>query len=112
MQHPAKIFVCVIVCGIAITAGAQPSPPSASITINQGPPPPPSAHWYQYVAKGVTVTNLTPIAYFRGLLGMSAAERQHVLADQTPKEREQIMAKIREYQDLPREVREERLRHT
>jgi len=74
------------------------------------PPSPP--HWYQYVAKGVTVTNLTPVAYFRGLLGMTPAERQRVLADKSAVERDQVLAKVREYQELPHEVREQRLLQT
>jgi hypothetical protein len=75
-----------------------------------GPPLPP--HWYQSVANGVTLHYLTPVAYFRGLLGMTPAERQRVLADKSEREQEQVLAKVREYQALPREVREERLRQT
>jgi Protein of unknown function (DUF3106) len=52
------------------------------------------------------------VAYFRGLLGMSPAERQRVLADKTAREQEQVLAKVREYEALPREVREERLHQT
>jgi hypothetical protein len=100
-------FSGFIVFAAAIIASAQPPPAEPS-----GPPPPPSPHWYQHVARGVTVTNLTPIAYFRGLLGMTPEERERVLADKTPKEREHVLAKIDEYENLPREIREERLRHT
>ncbi len=107
MRKPAIPFFGFIVFAAAIIAGAQ--PPTAEPT---GPPPPPSPHWYQHVAKGVTVTNLTPIAYFRGLLGMTPEERERVLADKTPKEREHVLAKIDEYERMPREIREERLRHT
>ena len=69
-------------------------------------------YWYQCVANGVTLHYLTPVAYFRGLLGMTPAERQRVLSDKSEHEQEQVLAKVREYQDLPREVREERLRQT
>jgi len=64
------------------------------------------------VANGVTLTNLTPVAYFRGLLGMTPAERQRVLADKSEQEQQQVLAKVREYQALPGAVREERLRQT
>jgi len=77
-----------------------------------GLPPTPTPHWYQCVAKGVTVTNLTPVAYFRALLGMTPAERQRVLADKSEAERNQVLAKVREYQELPSEVREQRLLQT
>lgn len=74
--------------------------------------PPPSPHWYQHVANGVTLNHLTPVAYFRGLLGMTPAERERVLADKSEEQRKQVLAKVREYEALPREVREERLLQT
>jgi hypothetical protein len=43
---------------------------------------------------------------------MTPAERQRVLSDKSEHEQEQVLAKVREYQGLPREVREERLRQT
>jgi hypothetical protein len=75
-------------------------------------PPPLPTHWYQSVANGVTLTNLTPVAYFRGLLGMTPAERTRVLAGQSEEKRTLVLAKVREYEALPREVREERMRQT
>lgn len=74
------------------------------------PPLPP--HWYQKVTNGVTLNHLTPVAYFRGLLGMTPAERERVLADKSEEKRRQVLAKVREYEALPREVREERLVQT
>jgi len=74
------------------------------------PPMPP--HWYQSVPNGVTLSNLTPVAYFRGLLGMTPAERERVLAGQSAQRRTQVLAKVREYEALPRAVREERMRQT
>ena len=74
------------------------------------PPMPP--HWYQSVPNGVTLSNLTPVAYFRGLLGMTPAERERLLAGQPAQRRTQVLAKVREYEALPREVREERMRQT
>jgi Protein of unknown function (DUF3106) len=69
-------------------------------------------YWYQCVTNGVTLHYLTPVAYFRGLLGMTPTERQRVLADKPEQGQEQVLAKVREYQSMPREVREERLRQT
>jgi len=70
------------------------------------------SHWYQSVGNGVTLSNLTPVAYFRGLLGMTPAERERMLASQPAQRRMQVLAKVREYEALPREVREERMRQT
>jgi hypothetical protein len=64
------------------------------------------------VANGVTLTNLTPVAYFRGLLGMTPAERTTRAGRQIGAGAQQVLAKVREYQALPRAVREERLRQT
>jgi hypothetical protein len=64
------------------------------------------------MSNGVTLTNLTPVAFFRALLGMTPAERDRVLADKSAEERLQVLAKVREYEALPRDVREERLRQT
>jgi hypothetical protein len=80
-----------------------------------GPPPPPPplpSYWYQKVTNGVTLNHLTPVAYFRGLLGMTPAERERVLADKSEEKRRQVLAKVREYEALPRKVREERLLQT
>ena len=74
--------------------------------------PPAPSHWYQSVGNGVTLSNLTPVAYFRGLLGMTPAERERVLAGQPAARRTLVLAKVREYEALPREVREERMRQT
>jgi hypothetical protein len=105
MRKTAIQLASIIVLGAALAASGQPAR-----TNNPGPPTPP--HWYQTVANGVTLHYLTPVAYFRGLLGMSPAERQRVLADKSAREQEQVLAKVREYEALPREVREERLRQT
>jgi hypothetical protein len=74
--------------------------------------PPMPSHWYQTVTNGVTLTHLTPVAYFRGLLGMTPAERARALAGQPEERRTKVLAKVREYEALPRDVREERMRQT
>ncbi|HEY3863967.1 MAG TPA: DUF3106 domain-containing protein [Verrucomicrobiae bacterium] len=92
----------------AATAGAQTN--DASAPLHRAPPWP--WHWYQDVGHGVTVTNLTPVAYFRGLLGMTPVERERMLAGQSEQRRAQVLAKIHEYEALPKDVREERMRQT
>ncbi len=67
---------------------------------------------YQSVTAGITLRHISPVEYFRGLLGMSAPERDRALAGKSPDERKAIMGKLREYDALPREVREARLRQT
>lgn len=75
-----------------------------------GPPPPP--HWYQKVTPGITLHSLSPVEYFRGLLGMTPAERDRVLAGKSAEERTAVLAKIAEYEAMPAEVREARLHQT
>jgi hypothetical protein len=56
--------------------------------------------------------HLSPVEYFRGLLGMAPAERDKALAEKPPAARAAILAKIKEYEALPRAVREARLCQT
>jgi hypothetical protein len=77
--------------------------------VSVSPVPP---HWYQTVNSGVTLRHLSPVEYFRGLLGMTPQERQRVLADKSPAARMAILSKAMEYEALPREIREERLHQT
>jgi hypothetical protein len=76
------------------------------------PGAPQESHWYQNVSPGVHLSHLAPVEYFRGLLGMSPAERERVLAGKVPEERKAILDKVREYEALPRAVREARLHQT
>jgi hypothetical protein len=106
MRAGSLQLASVIILGAVLDAMGQ-----SAQTNNPGPPPP-SPHWYQSVANGVTLHHLTPVAYFRGLLGMTPEERAKVLADKSPQERSQVLAKVREYEALPRDVCDERLRQT
>lgn len=74
------------------------------------PPMPP--HWYQRVTPAITLHCLSPVDYFRGLLGMTPAERERVLAGKSADERAAVLAKITEYEALPADVREARLHET
>ncbi len=67
---------------------------------------------YQKVAPDVTLRQLSPVEYFRVLLGMKAAERARVLSSQSPEQKQAILAKLKEYEALPKEIREARLHQT
>ena len=54
----------------------------------------------------------SPVTFFRQLLAMSPAERFNSLTNRTPEVRERLLAKLREYQMLPPDERELRLRET
>jgi hypothetical protein len=75
-------------------------------------PPSPPAPQYQNVTAGVRFRHLSPVAYFRGLLGMSPEERDRALAGKPPADRAILLSKLREYEALPREIREARLCQT
>jgi hypothetical protein len=105
MRKAAIHLISVTMLGFGLTVLGQPAHTNGLASHSQ-------PYWYQCVANGVTLHYLTPVAYFRGLLGMTPAERQRVLADKSGQDQEQVLAKVREYQALPREVREERLRQT
>jgi hypothetical protein len=89
----------------ALLAGAM-----QAAETNQLPVPP--APRYQNVAAGVRLRHLSPVEYFRGLLGMSPEERERALANRPPAERDILLAKLQEYDLLPRGVREARLCQT
>jgi hypothetical protein len=75
-------------------------------------PPAPPAPRHQNVAAGVRLRHLSPVEYFRGLLGMSPGERERALAGKSPADRTILLAKLREYEALPRGIREARLCQT
>jgi hypothetical protein len=66
----------------------------------------------QNVVAGVPWRHLPPVEYFRGLLGMSAGERERELANKSPADRAILLAKLQEYEALPRAIREARLCQT
>ena len=76
------------------------------------PPAPPNFPRYQQVNNNVRLRELSPVAYFRVLLGMKPAEQARALAEKPPAEREAILRKISEYKALPPDVREVRLSQT
>jgi hypothetical protein len=60
----------------------------------------------------VQLHHLAPVEYFRGLLSMSPGDRQRELANKPPAARAILLAKLQEYEALPREIREARLCQT
>jgi hypothetical protein len=75
------------------------------------PPLPPSVE-YKVVAPGVTLHQASPVLYFRGILGMSPAERERALANKSADYKKSLLAKVEEYRALPEGIREARLRQT
>jgi hypothetical protein len=67
---------------------------------------------YQQVGPGVTLSQLSPVVYFRGILGMTPAERSRALAGKSADFQKGILSKVKEYQALPADLREIRLRQT
>jgi hypothetical protein len=75
-------------------------------------PPSPSAPQYRNVTTGGQLHHLSPVAYFRGLLGMRPGDRERELANKSPADRTILLAKLREYATLPPGIREARLCQT
>src|ERR1035441_507129 len=98
--HCSGLAACSVVLAAAMQAAET------------NPPPPPPAPRFQNAADGLQLHHLTPVKYFRGLLGMTPAERERALANRSPADKAILLAKLREYQALPRRIREARLCQT
>jgi hypothetical protein len=59
-----------------------------------------------------TISNRPPVALFRDLLEASRSERLKLLADRSPEAQKLILAKVKEYEQLPGDERQLRLRVT
>jgi len=97
------VWLCggLLLCGSARAQAPTTGPASAqphSAPANAPPPPP-------LVAK-------SPVDFFRELLALNAAERKQLLAARPPEIRKRILAKVGEYESLPPDERELRLRAT
>lgn len=77
----------------AVTGNAAVTPP---LPVTPPPLPPPQS----------------PIDFFRELLAMSGPERRQALTNRAPQVRERLLAKIQEYERMPADQRELRLRAT
>ena len=85
------LMLSLILCCVAATH-AQTSPPAA-VTAPAPPPLPPG-----------------PVDTFRRILAMSQPDREKFLATLKPENRQVVILKLQEYQGLPVEQREQRLR--
>ena len=64
------------------------------------------------ILRKIPLRPVSPVNYFRGLLGMKPAERERVLARQSSEQKKILLAKFQEYEAMPPDERELRLRHT
>ena len=107
MKRRLGIHWLCLAGGIALPAAAL------ALQTNLPPIPPlPPLPRYQNAGAGIHLRHLSPVEYFRALLGMSPAQRERALANRTPADREILLAKVREYETLPRGIREARLCQT
>src|ERR1019366_7847670 len=74
-----------------------PLPPDPPVPPDPPPPLPPAQ---------------SPISFFRDLLAMNGAERKQALTNRSPEGQKLILDKVREYESLPPDERELRLRVT
>jgi hypothetical protein len=98
MRQPGFHWPGLAVCGALLAVAMQAlqtNAPSSPL-----PPMPPQYH------------HLSPVEYFRGLLGMSPEEREQALANKSPADKAVILAKLQEYEALPWNIREARLCQT
>jgi len=106
MPKPALQLCLIAFTALAFALAAAPAPsdapdPNPVETTNRArllPPPLPQPS--------------TPVAYFRELLAMPPEERRNALAGRAEEQRKTLAAKLREYDQMPADVRELRLRHT
>ncbi len=94
--------------GLLAAVGAGRSAETNSLQL---PPPPPGFN-YQEINPKVRLHQLSPVEYFRAILGMTAPQRENLLANKSANERSAILAKVREYEAMPPDIREARLRQT
>jgi hypothetical protein len=97
---------------LAILSAAPTHLRAQGAATNAPPLPPVPNYQYQQVGPGVTLRQLSPVVYFRGILGMTQAERDRALAGKSPEYKKAVLGKVQEYQALPPDIREARLRQT
>src|SRR5580700_11402170 len=97
MRLPGFHWSGLAVCGALLAATL----PAAETNL----PPSLSAPGIQNFKVGPKLHHLSPVEKFRALLGMSPAERERALAHKTPADKAVILAKLQEYEALPRGIR-------
>ena len=103
------VFVAFL---LVVAPGVQAQGPVPSPNPNLKPATLPTPIEYKKVAPGVTLHQTSPVLYFRGILGMTPAERARALAGKPAEAKKLLLAKVQEYQDLPAAIREARLHQT
>src|SRR5687767_6917141 len=89
-----RITILIAVASCAVQANEPPVAKQTPVArVPQPPPLPPS-----------------PVDFFRRLLPMTPEQRESALEKYSPKTREFVTAKVKEYEALPPEERENRLR--
>ena len=112
----------LVMAAMAVRAQVPPAPPVSNLNhnlnhnLNPPLPPPlpplPPPIQYKTVAPGVTLHQTSPVLYFRGILGMTPAERERALASKPADSKKVLLTKVEEYLALPADIREARLRQT
>ncbi len=102
-RAPRVLVLCAaLIAALAAqtcVAAQTPPPVPASPKIEVSAPLPPAP-----------AVKPSPVDFFRELLALSEAEREQRLADKPPAKRQVLLKKLKEYEALPREEREIRLR--
>jgi predicted secreted protein len=91
-------MAAVLCAGLALLASPAIRAATNVPALSRPTPPAPPPRW--------------PIGFFRELLAMSATERKQALTNHPPAAQTVILAKVREYESLPADERELRLRVT
>src|SRR5512134_353959 len=94
----ARSSLALLACMLAASAAPSP-PPDARLSTLDGPPQP-------------TLLPPSPVALFRQLLSTNAQGRAQALNARAEPQRRTLVAKLREYAELPEHEREQRLRAT
>jgi hypothetical protein len=105
------VFLKLQWCGV-LTLGLLASIGRAAQTNSLELPPAPPGFKYQEITPTLRLHTLSPVEYFRTLLGMTSAQRERLLANKPANDRNAILTKVREYEAMPADIREARLHQT
>jgi hypothetical protein len=75
-------------------------------------PPAPPGFNYQEITPKLKLHQLSPVEYFRALLGMTPVQREVLLAKKPAEDRNAVLIKVKEYEAMPPDIREARLHQT
>src|ERR1700734_3620611 len=93
---------------VTATLGVRAQEAGTNVPVLLPPPPPLPVLGFKTVALGVTLHQSSPVLYFRAILGMTPAERDHALTNKSADARKILLQKVGEYQKLPADIREAR----